>query len=530
MGIETIGIGERSLYVVRDFSRTVSPDLPLVKDTEATKPEPSIEDSTRRLILEAGKCALTRIDPNSPEAKTRVLYALGERLTPFVLEDLIIAEQINSEEYRRHEKEISDFLDCLLGADLCPDGRISIQAIADPRVLGVARTLMGAPKTRKSTQDEGKQVLDDPDKAASVEIQIRKRIREGKNPELVQLMGIHIDSHDPENSCGAGMDEIEKTSKDPKKEKADGGIKHYFDKKGHTFVAIENNAKNIKDEEKGVQGKATFVDMVHDSHDESLIFGLKNAYKSYDPDKTLLENLQIMSTNKQILMTSQLDEVFGAQIQALAGELGVKSLDPKGPKNFAETSIVLGKIAKQITHQEERSGFNWIPDAIKEGKSEAAIRTIAYISIRNTAYRKLCGIEPGNHELKDHPESVLIVGPTSTFNRENIGFPLKTARGPLQSSDVKTTKFLFDIHQSSIEKRLHNEDTEGRIILVTGEHEPEAYIDEDHAQEELIKTRMTAMNNAALLREMFKDSVKEGRTVILTAIMHPGTREILQIV
>lgn len=229
-------------------------------------------------------------------------------------------------------------------------------------------------------------------------------------------------------------------------------------------------------------------------------------------------------------MTARLDEVFKDKILGIACALGIDKLDSNDPSKFANTSIALGTIAKFITQQEEAEGYNWIPNTIREGKSVSALRSIAYISIRNTAYRILCGIEPGEHDLIEHPEEVMVIGPvTPIFHKRSIPFTLKTTRGPLQDDVVATAKTLYGMFGAFVKDR-KNLETEGRIILVTGEHAPEIYNNSKYSDAELTRTLMGAMDNAALLREEYKESVETGETIVLSVIMNPGTRKILQIV
>ncbi|MCL4354009.1 hypothetical protein M1349_00885 [Patescibacteria group bacterium] len=523
MSQQEINLGGKPFTVVRKGVDHIAPSRP-VEAKESTSE--TVGSSVRRIVNEARNCALLRIDQNSFEAKLRVLNALGDTLTPFVEENLIIADQISSERFKKHEAEITKFLNCDLGADLCPDGRIYIQSIAEARVLGLARTPMGLPKTRRSTGGNREYVIDDPDKAASIKIKIKNRLENGENPELVQFGGIHIDSHNPLHGCGAVKNAILEEGHPLEIAMADGGVRFYFNKFGHLLTAVENNARIAG-------GKATFVDMAHDSHNDSLIFGLKEALsnpQAYNSGLTLEHNLKKLHDDGEILMTVELDEVFKDKILGIARALGIDKLDSNDPSKFSDTSIALGTIAKFITQQEEAKGYEWIPDAIKEGKSVSALRSIAYISIRNTAYRMLCDIQPGEHDLIEHPEELMMVGPvTVIYHKRSIPFTLKTTRGPLQDDVVATAKTLYGMFGGFVKDK-KNLETEGRIILVTGEHAPEIYSNSKNSDVELTRTLMTVMDNAALLREEYKESVEAGETIVLSVIMHPGTRQILQIV
>ncbi len=482
----------------------------------------AVNKSVQNLQACAVECAFTRIDSSIDGAEERVRNSLERRFLPYLEETQIIARQINSPEYINFVTETEEFLNASVGIVVCPDGRIQLIAIGDPRVLGVVRRPMGLPPTRNSTRND-ESVLDDADLAASIDIQLGRRIRENKNPELIEFIGTHIHSTEPTSGCGAFTSMARGLGHSASVGTRLGGIKEFFTKLGDHFYATNNNAQRAG-------GKGTTIDLIHDAYSEGLIFGLRDAHSQFDPDISLRENLKELHAQEQILMTELLDGLFREEVVRKASEHGVFKLDIRDPHQFAKNAILIGTLAREITEMEEKTNCSWIPEAIAKDKSETAIRALAYLAIRNCAYRILGGIRPGLHDLTEHPERLLVVGPTApAFNRENIPFIHKTARGPFQPEDISAVKFLYALTESVMEKQDIDLRSEGRIILVTEEFKQDIYKDKIVADEEYAKVVSAVRNNAAKIRIELSEGVKSGETVVLGCIHDPGTRKLLDI-
>lgn len=483
----------------------------------------AVDKSVQNLHGCATECAFSRIDSSIDGAQERVKNALERRFLPYLEETQIIAKQISSPQYISFVTETEDFLDASVGIVVCPDGRIQLIAIGDPRVLGVVRRPMGLPPTRSSTRNN-EPVLDDPDLAASIDIQLARRIREGKNPELIEFIGIHIHSTEPIHGCGAFTSLARGQGHSADVGTKLGGIKEFFTRLDDHFYATDNNARRA-------DGKGTTIDLIHDAYSEGLIFGLRDAHSQFDPNISLRENLKELHDQEQILMTELLDGLFREEVLRRAyAEHGVDKLDIRDPHQFAKNARLIGTLAREITEVEEKNNFNWIPKTISKEKSQTAIKALAYLAIRNSVYRILGGIRPGMHDLTEHPERLLVVGPTApAFNRENIPFIHKTARGPLQPEDITAVKFLYALAESVMEKQDIDLKSEGRIILVTEEFKPGLYRDKNVASEEYAKVKSAVRNNAARIRIEFSEGVKSGETIVLGCIHDPGTRQLLDI-
>ena len=111
----------------------------------------AVDKSVQNLLDRATECAFSRIDYSIEGAQERVKNAIERRFLPYLEETQIIAKQLNTPEYISFVEETEDFLDASVGIVVCPDGRIQLVAIGDPRVLGVVRRPMGLPPTRSST-------------------------------------------------------------------------------------------------------------------------------------------------------------------------------------------------------------------------------------------------------------------------------------------------------------------------------------------------------------------------------------------
>lgn len=474
-----------------------------------------------RLVQLAARDALFRLPKDaSTEAQVRVANAIKNRFLPHVEESEIIAEQLTSPEYRQFVQEQKEFLGVRLGVVVCPDGRIAASAIVDPRVGHVHRRLQGMLETKGSSKHPGKFVVDDPliDSAVAEAI-----VQRPDNPYFVELMGPHIDSIHPEHGCGAAKGKISKAKKGVPTAVAmkNGAIPEYFDELGEKFSAFTNTITDAS-------GKATTFDMTHDSYSQGLIFGLKDTYHLFDPSKSLRENLVTLHAEGKILMTEFLDDKVRTALSEtdLAGSLK-ETLDD--PNHFAQNFMLIGRIAKELTLHHEQNGFSEIglPKHFTEGHSEATIRALAYHAIRNSVYRVLGGIEPGNHKLLHHPEKIIRIGPIgAAFNRESISFIQVTPPGDLRPEDISGAEALYGLFEGIAPTVGIDLENEARIIMVTGEYHPTGDPDQTRLQE----VQRQVNKNAAKLREVFAEGIRTGSTVVIGAIFESGTRKMTHIV
>ena len=496
----------------------------LRKRGEVKEPQRSTENSVRSLVNQAKEDSLGRI-PLNPEAQKRVENAIEKRFYPYVIEGAVIAEQLVSPEYREFVKETNEYLGAKVGFIACPDGRILVIQLGDPKVASFYRRLQGLPPIRTSTRGDHKMVPDDPFLSAAIATDIQERKPQTEVPKIVQFIGPHIHSVHPDHGCGDRTGEMVGMGHTPEIGMAHVGIEEYFQKLGDGFYAFDNAAENAG-------GRGSTFDLTHDAYSQGFIIGLRKTYEMFNPNLSLRENLKLLADNKLILMTELLDSLFSERITEEAQKEKVSGIiDMRDFYNFGPNAILIGKIAREITKEEEKKGYLWIPRAIREDRTNTALRALAYHCVRNVVYRTLGGIKPGAHALEEHPEKLSRVGPIGAdFNVSNIPFIESTVPGPLQPSDIEAVVKLYNLSYGILRAQGVKLKDEARIILVTGIYDPNIYIDQREAQKQLNLATDIVRNNAAQIRKKFEKSIITGETVVIGALHEPGTRRLTHIV
>lgn len=459
----------------------------------------------------------------SPEAITRIESALRNRFFPYVLENETIAKQITSPEYEaKVVRPTNEYLEVRHGIVVCPDGRILAVALADPRVTGIHRRLRGMPDTRSSTK-HGEQVLDDPDLAAAITTDIQERLETGQPAELVEGVGGHIQSGNPEHGCGAAAGLIAPTGSTLETGMKFGGIEQYFKDLGDGFFAFDNDARVAG-------GIGTTFDLVHDAYSQGFIVGLRDVYDKFNPQFSLRENLLRLASERKILMTEQLDDVLSQDIFDLAERMGsVRAIDVRDFTRFAENMILINGIAREISARQETQDFPFIPDSIKDGKSKNAVRVIGYDSVRNTVYRVLGNFSHGRNPLTRHPEQLIRFGPIGAdFNVANIPFIQSTPEGRIGPEDIAGVSALYNLSYGVLKEQGVDLTREGRVIVTTGIFDPNGESSKNRAA--FNKASGVVQNNAAWIRIKFQRGIESGETIVIGGLHKPGNREFTHIV
>lgn len=479
------------------------------------------------LIVETAKQDAFERTNGSPEALLRVENAIERRFRPYVLENEIIAQQITSPEYEVFIGDLDDYLQGRIGAVDCDDGRITNDQIGDPRVVPVSRRLQGLPEVRRSTKDKDKFILNDPDITASMKVHILRQERKGViKPFITEFFGPHILSTHSAHGCGKAMAEIMSAGGTVEVGMWDGGINDYFNKLGEDGFEAFNNTIEIL----GGQG-ATF-DMTHDAYSQGLTFGLKDARDKFSPQKTLRQNLEALHHSKDILMTELLDARFYQQIMNIADSYGFHDyINLTDVEHFGRNSVLIGRIALEITKLEEQKGFEWIPAGLIEKNDERAVRALGYVAVRNVVRRVMGNIRKGDHELMEHPEQLIRIGPIGANNNIRvIPFIHHASSGRHNSSDIADVTTLNGLLGGILQKQ-HGVDfrEEGRIITTTGIYERDRYADDNYAEDALEETMTVVGDNAAKIRERFQRGVENGEIIVIGCLHEPKTSSLVHI-
>ncbi len=463
------------------------------------------------------------------DAKQDALSRISEKAEVEVLEGLQIAKELTSEHYTENVKDIENFLNTKTGIIVCSDGRILPISIIDPIVARIHRRLAGLPETRTSTRD-GSPVSNDPNISASIALAVKERRNKMLDPILVEFIGPHIHSTEPIHGCGAEKLKLTARGRPAETAMQFGAINNYFDELGEGFYALNNVANRAG-------GNLITYDMIHDSYSQGLIFGLKNLYDKkgsagmFDKTRSLRDNLILLHKNKNILMTEMMDDILNEEILRCAASRGIKDkLDIRNPEKLGENIIHISQIAKEITTQQEKTDFPFIPLAVRAEKPDISTRALAYMAIRNSTYRLLSGIIPGKHDLIEHPEQLIRVGPIGqAFNVRTLSFIEVTADENLRDQDIDGVKKLYALSEGTMPKLGIKFNEEGRVIIITGEYDKKDYSNESLADQKLEQLTSFLKNSAAALRNEFLEGIKTGETIIISCIYEEKSRKLIKV-
>lgn len=468
------------------------------------------------LVAAAITDALSRLPENHLKEAERVVRGIENRLAPAIMESEIIARQINSPEYRQEVAEMEDFFECaIVGDTICPDGRQDpIYTIGSPKTVVLHQRPAAKPETRPSSTKRGAMTLNDPNITASLWNAVKRTKARIGTAQLIQFGGVHINSEDPINGCGAMKAAISE-KQNPADGMRFGGIARYYGDLGDGFFAFDTVAETV------LEIPSRTFDLTHDIHSQGLITGLREAYVQIDTAKTLRENLTQMHQRGQIVMTEFLDPLFRERIRELYRDLFPEGtpINPIDYNQFAGNLIKIGKIARSLTREEEDRGFNFIPDHIIQDATPIARRVLAYTLIQNVAFRTLANIQPGNHPLLKHNERWMRVGSSGPLNIDNVSFALRTPHGSLDDEDMGAVFTLEDILKSALKHSGANLDEEATVIVVCDTFEPEKYATPEIAGQEREFTYSRVGNEAARIRNERKEDIANGRRVVLAALI-----------
>jgi hypothetical protein len=481
-------------------------------------------DRVDSLINTAKKDALSRV--GNLEAQQRAVNGIERTLRPYILENEVIAAQLITPEYEHHVKETDKFLDIRIASVACADGRIIHMQLASPRTMSMSRRLGGIPETRQSTRNKNEHILNDPDLQASIAIDINKRKKNSdKTPEIAEFVGPHIFSENPEEGCVYLKGRALAAGRATEIAMRHGALDEYYSILGDGIQAFDNMTRTMG-------GKSTTFDLTHDAYTQGIIVGLREQITNFDPQLLLRGNLMELHRQHKILVSQLLDNSFKGTIIDMARSVGVNSpLDVVDYKHVGRNSIIIGKIARDIAAQEEEAGFGWIPDCVKDAKSERSIRALGYVSLWNIVYRTLGDIKPGQHMLQEHPERLARIGPIGAdFNIENIPFIMHAPPGPLSEKELEGVARIHGLSHDVAVRQGVDLMSQGRVILVTGKFDEKRYANPEIAEEERESVNSVVGNNAAIIREKFIRSVENGETVVVGSLLEPSTRKVTHIV
>lgn len=468
------------------------------------------------------------------ETKSRVTTALANRFKPYILEAEIIAHEMLTPEYIAFKEETREFYGALVNVVACPDGRISVLSLTDPRVAYVHRVLRGQLPTRLTTSKGELPIPANTDLRAGVWTvleRMRKKYHVNK-PKLVTLMGPHIDSEHPLHGCGAAAAALSGLGSGLPAALATmryGGARNYFRvlQQSGEYYAIDNFVRIAG-------GEGTTIDYTHDLHSQGVIIGLGTAWKYLKEGESFRENLVRLHRDNRLVMSELLAPNYQKRIRELGERIDLrlqkeKTLDYRDPAAFAQNAMLIGRVTQELTREEEKREFAFLPQAVRR-LDEVAQRIAAYHLLRNTVYLILGGIEPGKHWLLHHPEQVLRIGPIGAdFNVKTVAF-IETAPPMFSTSDMQSAFALYGLMERFLPALDVDLTREARIIMVTGGFDPSIYKDDKAVEQEYDKVTTVVIDDAAKVKMMVKRAISEGAAVVIPMIHHTENRSIIDVV
>jgi hypothetical protein len=479
------------------------------------------------IVADITEASMSRLGKDHPkQAEARVLTAIRTRVGPMIRETRESARQAENLALQAEILETKGYFECAVpGANACSDGRLlPAFAIANPNIVTTHQTPGGIPKTRESTTYKGEYTLDDSVTQGAVAKDVRKTKEDNDgDAESIQELGIHINSTDPLNGCGAVRRAIESIRR-PESGMRFGGIEWYYEASemaGERFFAFDTFARTLEIPSR------TF-DISHDIYSQGLIWGIRDAYQDFDRDRSLRENLVLMHDQGRVVMAEQLDTAFGERIHAMDARFfgeGDK-INPFDYRHLAENLIRIERTARTLAREEERTDFSsFLPKGLIKDVSPVAARVLAYTLLRNIVYRTLAEIQPGNHPLIKHNErsiSVRIGKAKTPIAVENIPLVVKT-QGDLSQGDIDNVFFLEDkVLRHALEEIGVGAGREAAVVIVSATSDSSIYVDEGKAAGPRSEIFSTVGNNVArIINARHEADIKEGYRIVVGTLLGP---------
>jgi hypothetical protein len=499
--------------------------------TELGKPggfDPEAEQKAiESTVVGITEISMSRLGKDHPkQAEARLLTAIGNRVEPMIRETRESARQAENPLLQREVLETKEALECaVLGINECSDGRLlAAFSEANPDIVTTHQTPGGIPNTRHSTTHEGAYTLDDSitQGAVAKDVRLTQDANKG-DAELIQKSGIHIDSNNPLNGCGYVREEIEKRQR-PESGMRFGGIEWYYEASGmagERFFAFDTFAKTLRI-------PATILDISHDIHPQSLVWGMRNAYHDFDRDKSLRENLFLMHDQGRIVMTERLDDAFAEKIHEMDAHFfgEADTINPFDYRKLAENLARIERAARTLTQEEEKTDFSsFLPKSLIRDFSPIAARVLAYTLLRNTVYRTLAEIKAGNHPLVKHNEtsiSVRVDKAKTPILVENVPLVVKT-QGDLTGGEIGNIFFLEDkVLRHALEGKGVSVGKEAAVITVSATSDSSIYMPGKAVgpRSEIFST--VGNNVARIINARDEADIKEGYRIVVGMLLGPN--------
>lgn len=501
--------------------------------------EPREMTQAHPLVQQAIEDSLSRLNPRfrNRDAEARVIDGITYALAPYTEESEYIARERNSRLHQAYLGEVIAFNpNALEGAIACPDGRNDMGYIlGGPGEIKIDRRIGAIPEIRKSTQED-EVVIDDPDLSSNIETAIAEKTITADKPELIEYVMPHIISTHPDHGCGYLKGETQEEGFAPGLGMTHGGIEEYIARVSSPLdshhrldlrweTAFANNARRA-----GAKG-TTFL-AIADHYSQGLILAPFDIAEKIDPNKSLRANLEALHESGDILMTEALDGAIHQRVLDLAASMGqVGNIDYRNYKNLIANTMLIGRVAMEITVDMEKNGFSFLPPSIIKDASATALKALAFRAIRNSTFRILSGLTKGNHPHMRHPERFVRAGSSGAeYNSQYVPFVQRTTEGRFEESDVKRVKKLYDLLTATLLERGTNLEQNGRVITITGEVNPQHFKNAQIAERYIRAEKAFIAHNASIFRDKYERSIASGQTIVIGVLFDSSTHTPKEIV
>jgi hypothetical protein len=505
--------------------------------------ERRFSETTNSLLEIAEKDAKTRLSRNAgPLGEKRIKNGLVNCLGPYLEEISKLADQRETQEYTNSANDITTFLGGVKIATVgCSDRRIGHSAITLPQVGTGHRRPGGVAEFRESTAnpDDKKFVMNDHVIAASIGYTAEIQKEKGKQPKFYEKILLHID-------CAAGKKAACKKAEDEQKPIPEGEELEMQSIEG-LLEKMRDSMSGFNTDIKRAGGKELTVISLFDIHSQGEIYGLEYVFDEkrakgqqlFDRSKSLPQNFDEWENEGKILRTATLDKKLLtdnpelADIKTRIDEDPSLALNIQAPEHHANSMVKIADVTKILTERYENGeGFNWIPAKLREEIQDPdLLRTIAFDMIRNSVRRILGRIEPGNHDRLKHPERLTRIGSTGgALNEQTPAFIISTPGGELRPQDKEAAKIKIPLQAHVAEELGVDLTKEAQIVVVTEEYDADDYnpAKPDIARKAYHEKASLAKYNAAEVRNLFTDKVKNGDIVVIAAL-HDRKRRMVEV-
>lgn len=486
----------------------------------------------------------------TPEGRRRVDSACWTILRHAIAENLTVARQIDDPSYKGapdpedpsrltgFRPDTMSFLDGVRPAGkVCSEDREHQFAIGDPKVFIYSRSPGGFIET--SPDSDGNERVTNLQHRAAIAQTLGVRLYHGRHKdntaEYVQFHGPHGDLESPtslDDICAGIRGQIESQGGGAVSDYRFAGIDYWFKSTERQFHAFDLEALRNN-------GRSTTFDMTFNTHNQELVFGLRNAFLEgkIDPSKSLQANLD--DVGEEIVRTSDLAARFRDDTRSMAEGFGIEgSIDFRDYTQFLRNIVAVGTTGRHLAGKEVAKGFPNIPLELKLDRlvgsgrvSERALRALAYTAYRNAAYLVLTGEKSGDaNPMQHHVAEMLAIGETGAhFNYLTPALIHGAPAREFGQIELDAVQKLAAVEKHTLEHLGYDPLETARIIRVTGAFDPERYAPEVR-DEELLLVAERLRENADRVRRLFPHGVRDGQIMVIGSIHNPRTRELTHIV